>query len=331
VNCKERAMKAIPIHGSVPSFFDAVAHRARVDLPGPSEESWISKIDEWIATRLTNLLGIRFGPTKELPYLKFSGDRYNFQAVQASEFIKPDPGRKSNKASDDQKKSDASEKDRVPAVMPQPFDGNEASLPNRIVLIGGAYGSARDEYATPRGRMQGVELLASGVETEIHQGVTSIWWPFVVLLDLVVGTVVVWIYYKWHDRPRRALLASFAAMFGVVLLGTFFYYGLGAFLNFVPIMAGMVLHQLYDGTKEVSELQKELQERHTEIKELRAKLAQAQGGLESSPLPHGEVHEGSIDGAAVIKKTVVETDSEELHVESPSKGKAHRRAAGKPG
>ena len=359
----------------MPNFFHVVAHKDRGDI-GPD-------------------LGAEAG---EDPYLKFSGDRFNFQRVQASEFIEVDPrpvGKREgpvnperpganaqNDSGPDQtvnvnvvvtesdQQGSATQND-VPAKQTLQVqvatelnqqhraEANKSVASNQqrsrtgtqaettirvktrripaqfvskisspIVLVGGAYSLGRDEYLTPLGKMAGVELLANAVETEIHGGVRALTWKMAVPLDLLMGTVIVLIYFRLRGKPRAAMVWSIAITLAVpLLIGMVSFYGFTAFLNFVPIMAGMIAHQMYEGTKEAVELQAEVAEKDREIEKLRAELEAARRPAGDIQIPHHTGNADAVpgDSGSVLRTTVVETGTEELHLEDDAKVPRRRR------
>ena len=279
---------------TMPSFFDAVAHRASIGLPR-------TELDR--------------------QYLKFSGDRYNFQIVQAGEFIHLMPPTAPEKTTGNV---------AVPKVTRTPIPPEVAAkMANRIVLIGGTYGAGRDEYVTAMGKMAGIELLANGVETELQKSITYVWPPLLITLDVLAGILIVWIYYELAKRPLLALTFSVAAMIGVVIVGAFFYYGLGSFLNFVPVMFGMVLHQMYEETKEAVELQHELKRKNSEIEDLRKQLAQARHGADSVAV--SDVPGATKEAGPILRTTVVEAESARLSVDLAQTAPPRKRGKGAAG
>ena len=57
-----------------------------------------------------------------------------------------------------------------------------------MVLLGGLFHAARDEYTTPLGRMAGVQLMAHAVESELQGG--GFRWPrepVMLLLNIAGG------------------------------------------------------------------------------------------------------------------------------------------------
>ena len=378
----------------MPAFFHAVAHQGRADLVSPD-------------------LGEGDG---ENPYLKFSGDRFQFQKVQASEFIEIDAGssakkdRRLNQQSSgtspqndagieqkvqvsvvselDQRRPDTNAQNDAPVNhrlqvnvvtklnQPQPGtsqnDGrsnqmlqatkrvepenqhpstsgqNDArwhvqrkhipaelasKIPNRIVLIGGVYGPARDEYLTPLGKMAGVELLANAVETEMHGGVRTLTW-IVIPADILMGSLIVFIYFHLPGRPGAALLWSLLAIFTVpLLIGLTSFYRMTAFLNFAPIMFGMLVHQMYEGTKETVKLQGEVAAKERVIEKLKAALQEARQPGSNLQVTHPTAMASAApsDPASVLRTTIVESGTEGLHVQDGQEPPRRRRgqAAGK--
>jgi CHASE2 domain-containing sensor protein len=335
----------------MPAFFHLVAHEGASNLPDHD-------------------VGEQEG---ENPYLNFSGNRYNFQKVQASEFIeivskaKKDslvsPLRPGTDAQNDagvdqevagnavlagpgQKAADAgSQKDAVPAkqtlqVQPcqcrpkkiniGPKEILRSSFKPSIVLIGGTYGMARDEYLTPLGKMAGVELLANAIETEINRGIGALSPWALILLDLVMGTLIVLIYFLLPGKPLAAMLSSILVAFAVpLLIGLISFYGLTVFLNFAPIMLGMVVHQMYEGTKEAVKLQGEIEEKERVIEKLQSALQTARQRIGDQQVSDPEAIADVVPSGpgSILRTTVVETGTEELHVhgvkEPPQRRRGH--------
>ena len=89
----------------------------------------------------------------------------------------------------------------------------------QIVLLGGAWGSARDFHETPIGRIPGLLVNAFAVEAEINGTGIHESRLTVIFYDIVIGLVVAWIAWLLGRCPpterrsrrrrtqRRALLA----------------------------------------------------------------------------------------------------------------------------
>jgi CHASE2 domain-containing sensor protein len=259
--------------------------------------------------------------SKDPKYLHFTGKRHNFYTVGANQLLM---------------------KDEKGEVVPSPL--SVAKLQNPIVLIGGAFPEARDEYYTPFGPMPGVELIANGVENELNRGVTELGPWTKGFIDVCFGLLIVLIYFMNRERPLPALGWSLLAMVGVVATGAVFYYGVGAFLNFVPVMAGMVIHQMVEGTQQAAELKEQLTElkdkvaeKETEIDHLKSELGEARLEIferQASPVPATTEQIAETTPIIIVEtesKTVVEKEPEHSHAGKTKKTPPRKRghAAGK--
>jgi CHASE2 domain-containing sensor protein len=188
--------------------------------------------------------------------LNFSGDRYTFPVVHAREFLSP----------------------LAPAVppekRPQPEWQKRELLKDKIVLIGGAYQAARDEYVTPVGRMAGVELIAHAIESELHGGGIRRWNRFLAIVaDLAAGLIIVVIYQQPY---RTAFWLSLGGIVALPFAGSLLaYHSLAHLVNFVPVVVGASLHQLYEHGHRHRKLDAELHAARARINELEAQLMQA--------------------------------------------------------
>jgi CHASE2 domain-containing sensor protein len=134
-------------------------------------------------------------------------------------------------------------------------------LEGRIVLIGGGFLEARDQYFTPLGLMQGVELNALAIQTDLSGGgvrdVTRVW---EVLIDLCVSIFVVGMFYLCQTRPWKALGMStlvipVSFVSSLALFNTVAYW-----FNFIPVAAGVVVHQLLELAETGAKAQEKLEE-----------------------------------------------------------------------
>ena len=169
----------------------------------------------------------------------FYGDRYRFPIIQSHEFIGPAA------------KSLVDNHDLQAA--------RTALLHNKIVLIGGNFSAARDIYMTPLGSMAGVELIALAIESDFGGGIRETQRWLEKLADFVVGSLIVFLYFYYRRRPRVAFLAS---LIGIPLLAAFFslllFQSAAYWFNFMPIIIGVVLHQMLELSESCGELQKEV-------------------------------------------------------------------------
>jgi CHASE2 domain-containing sensor protein len=122
----------------------------------------------------------------------------------------------------------------------------ERVAPGKIVLIGGSFGSARDSYETPIGRIPGLLVNAYTVQAEIDGTGIQEKRLAAVILDLVAGlamAVIAWVLRK--HRMRVMMTASFLLLAGGLLL-TYRQFGRGYLLSFSGMVGGLLLHQLYE-------------------------------------------------------------------------------------
>ena len=187
---------------------------------------------------------------------RFSGDRDSFRILRAKEFLR---------------KADGGE-----MVVRAPAQDSSAIVSNSIVLLGGNFAAGRDDYMTPLGKMSGVELLANAVESDLAGGIRQAGFIPLKLLDLVMGSLIVFIYFVFEGRPRTALAVSIASiLLFPTLAGAIAYFGAASWLNFAPVMLGMLIHQMYEGTDQLCELRNESKKQLAEISQLKSDLAKA--------------------------------------------------------
>jgi CHASE2 domain-containing sensor protein len=168
----------------------------------------------------------------------FYGDRYRFPIIQSHEFIGPDA---------------------VVSPVGNLQSQRENPLRGKIVLIGGSFSAARDVYMTPLGQMAGVELIALAVQSDFGGGIRETQKILEIFADIFVGSIIVFLYFYYQQRP---LFAFYASLLGVPVLTTLFSFVLfktaAYWFNFVPIVIGMVMHQMLELSKTCRELQHEV-------------------------------------------------------------------------
>ncbi|HEY1336778.1 MAG TPA: CHASE2 domain-containing protein [Bryobacteraceae bacterium] len=153
-------------------------------------------------------------------------------------------------------------------------------LNDKIVLIGGSYSAARDEYATAIGRIPGVELIATAVEGDLmDDSIREFSAAGGLAMELAIGSLVVLLFY-YSPSIRIAFWLSVLITIALAVGGSKLLFRSATYwVNFVPILVGMIAHQLIDHGERHRELQHELHEACAEIKklerELEAKSAEA--------------------------------------------------------
>jgi len=162
--------------------------------------------------------------------LNFSGERYNFAPLSAGLVLQGAQG-------EDWKL--------------------RGPLTNRVVILGGCYRAARDTYITPVGKMLGMQLMAQAVESELGGGIRAFNHLVELLFDLVCGVLLVIIHHRF--RPLAALTLSLIAIPVLCLGGSYLAFStMARWFNFVPVIVGVQIHQLYDHAKDYSRLQAQL-------------------------------------------------------------------------
>jgi CHASE2 domain-containing sensor protein len=169
----------------------------------------------------------------------FYGDRYRFPTIEASEFL-PSAGI---------------------AESPEIEQRRAQLLEGKIVLIGGAFQEARDSYVTPLGPMQGVELNALAIQTDLSGGgIKEVSEILALLADLVISIFVVGVFYWFGARPRAALVVSFLTIPASLLFSRLLFSTVAYWFNFIPAAAGMVCHQLYELAENAAEAREKVRE-----------------------------------------------------------------------
>jgi CHASE2 domain-containing sensor protein len=178
---------------------------------------------------------------------------------------------------------------KFPAIGAKEFLTGSASGPdrerwkkmlhNQIVLLGGGYSAARDEYATAVGRMAGVDLIAHAVQGDLeHKAILEFSQVWGAVIDFAIGFTVVASFY---------FIPSLRVAFWVSLVGTTVMAVYGSqlafrsatyWVNFVPMLVGMLAHQLIDHGERHRHLKRDLELAQAEVKKLTEKLASKTAG-----------------------------------------------------
>ena len=105
------------------------------------------------------------------------------------------------------------------------------------------------------GAQEGHVLVAVGVGVALRQvdpvfpGEWLPMWVIGVFLDLFMGSVIVFIYLKYEDKPGKALVYSLLSILALLAPAAITFYWLATSLNVAPVMGGMVIHQMYETAK----------------------------------------------------------------------------------
>jgi CHASE2 domain-containing sensor protein len=178
-------------------------------------------------------------------FFNFAGDRYTFPIVQAGEFLGPADPR-----------------------------GWSRILGRKIVMVGGNYAAGRDTYFTARGEVAGVELVAHAAESDVAGGGIGEG-SFLVsaAFDIAFGTLLVFLFFRLHLGPAFGI-----GLFGLLPLALaaswLSFASLAYWVSFVPLMLGMLIHQLHDYASEQREELERLRKDREELLKLRRHLAE---------------------------------------------------------
>lgn len=128
-------------------------------------------------------------------------------------------------------------------------DAWKQEIRGKIVMLGGTFAVARDSYRTPLGPRTGVELLCDAVETELQRRpVTPLNEVFMVILELTGGYLLT----IWHFVSRNwgAFVLRVLAIPALALASSFLAFAsLAYWVNFVPVLTGVLAHEVYDHFK----------------------------------------------------------------------------------
>jgi CHASE2 domain-containing sensor protein len=239
------------------------------------------RMRQWVAIKTKKICNAIVGLRE---YFKFSGERYSFQIVQASEFL--------------------------PVAREKTEDGKEASIrsaksklfENQIVLIGGNFEAARDDYWTPLGKMAGVELIANAIESDRQEHhLYAATWLGMRFADLIMGSLIVLIYFSFRNHPLAALFFSASSIVGLFYIA-YRFLNLGIWLNVAPVMVGMLIHQMYEGTKLSQEIREKLNKANEQIGELSEKMQEANRSAEEGWTQAAEAQFENVKLQAILEE-----------------------------
>jgi CHASE2 domain-containing sensor protein len=115
---------------------------------------------------------------------------------------------------------------------------------DKIVLIGGVYDD-KDFYMTPLGRMSGMEIIANVTQSIISDNLIShmnFYKAFI--LEILLGTIVSLIFVL-TTRIRATIICFIAVIPTVALASVISFASLYYWYDFIPTIAGVVIHGWY--------------------------------------------------------------------------------------
>jgi CHASE2 domain-containing sensor protein len=146
-------------------------------------------------------------------------------------------------------------------------------LHNQIVLLGGGYSAARDEYATAVGRIAGVDLIAHAVQGDLeHTAILEFSQVWGAVIDFAIGFAVVAAFY-FIPWVRVAFWVSLVGTAAMAVYGSHLAFRSGTYwVNFVPMLVGMLAHQLIEHGERHSQLKHDLELARAKLKTLKGQL-----------------------------------------------------------
>jgi len=146
---------------------------------------------------------------------------------------------------------------------------------NQVVLIGGSFPEARDQYFTPRGLMQGVELNALAIQTDLNNGgIQDISKIKEYFFDWCVSIGLVFLFYRYENRPLKALaITTLLGLPATAFLSALAFSTAAYWFNFVPVAVGVVLHQFSDMAEGRVRVQRELEKLRGEREQVEVDVA----------------------------------------------------------
>lgn len=115
----------------------------------------------------------------------------------------------------------------------------------QVVVVGGTYRVARDEYATPKGLMSGCEIVAQAVAAEIEGTSISSASRWMTGLMMIVGGLVTLAVYQWL-KFRTAFLVSLALIPALSVASNWIlFHRLAAWGAMVPLVIAVIVAELY--------------------------------------------------------------------------------------
>jgi CHASE2 domain-containing sensor protein len=118
----------------------------------------------------------------------------------------------------------------------------------QVVVVGGTYRAGRDQYATPKGLMNGCEIIAQAAAAEIDHTYISSVNRWMTGLIMILGGVVTLAVYHWL-KFRQAFLASLALVPILSLVSNWIlFHRLAAWGAMVPLVIAVIMAELYSKT-----------------------------------------------------------------------------------
>jgi CHASE2 domain-containing sensor protein len=161
--------------------------------------------------------------------LNFAGERFDFRPLAVREIMK---------------------------VSAEPGWAERGLFKDKVVLLGGSFHAARDTHTTPIGEMFGVQIMAQAIESDLDEGgIRRLNEWKAIFFDLLAGMLVVYIQFRFHRNLMMGLALSLLAIPIVAVTGSYLAFSTAArWFNFIPVLIGVLIHELYDRAREYKQL-----------------------------------------------------------------------------
>lgn len=152
----------------------------------------------------------------------------------------------------------------------------------KIVILGGYYEAARDIYATPVGRMTGVDILAQAIESELqHGGITRLnnW----ILFVAQALTIMLLMLLNWRFGGLAAFIAGFVVIPLLALACSVFFLSSFAFwADSAPVLFAVQLYYVFVHIIKVQKTNRNLAHANDELERNKAEIARKKEDLQRS-------------------------------------------------
>lgn len=130
----------------------------------------------------------------------------------------------------------------------------------KVVLLGGAFKEARDNYKTPLGEMYGVEILANILSSEMRSPrLREASNMETTIADILFGLAIVWVSY-FPPRPWNVVAVPLGAIVAAVAMSVVLFSVWRHYLSFMPILVGTIIHASIEHFYEYRNIVVELEE-----------------------------------------------------------------------
>ncbi len=151
---------------------------------------------------------------------------------------------------------------------------NNPTFRDGIVMLGGTFALSGDvSYKTPLGTRAGMQLFSDAIETELQgRPITPLNEVLMVIFELIGGYLLV----AWHfvSKGWSAVTLRVTAVPVLAMASSFFAFSsLAYWANFVPVLAGVLIHELYEHFKHHRDLIREMRQ----LKENRRRSRKGRG------------------------------------------------------